>query len=247
MRSYDDVIANLKWLREVLPSEMIGVKATYRVDEIETLGDDVINLFNLGFPKVGANIVYEDNIDFDAGLIVARELIKVADYIIDNNLENTHEYFQLTTQDIDHIRHYNSALKRNLESSNRVEPDKNYCGSCKYMRCLGFDNLIYGCARFCTMNKPNMEIGHLEDDRIVITNQKLIDEVINQYKHTEQDCLDCSIRESCPRCSAVPYETGISLDAKDASKGHCGWTHAAAVARFYMCLKLYRKEHPEVQ
>ena len=112
--------------------------------------------------------------------------------------------------------------------------DKNHCGSCTHMKCLGFDNLVYGCNRFCTMKNP-ISVGAVKDDRINITNTKLIEEVAEQYKEWHGDCKTCALASQCPSCSATAYEVGKESLKQ---KLQCGFTTAMVAARVYFSRRL---------
>jgi hypothetical protein len=58
----------------------------------------------------------------------------------------------------------------------------------------GFDDLIYGCNRFCTMGKENMNLGRLEDDKIIITNKNLKDEVCTPIQESTSGMLRLFIK-----------------------------------------------------
>ena len=65
---------------------------------------------------------------------------------------------------------------------------------------------VYGCNRFCTMDKPGMHLGVIKNGEIEITNKPLINEVANFKSTWEGDCKDCILRRECPSCVAATYE-----------------------------------------
>lgn len=224
--SYKDIIKNLPWLFVNFPKCRVGVKATFNHETADRYAESVIHLIELGFRKISANFVFEEKVE---GKPVLTQLLKIADYLIDNDLMDKVEFFQLNRIDL-----------KNFNIFKFRQEDKNYCGSTVYMTCLGFDGKVYGCNRFCTMNKENMEIGELEDTNIKITNQKLIDEVACQYKLRPEECVKCELRNFCPTCAAAPYEEE-SVEEYLKEKRMCDWTYAISIVRHYCHLKLNQK------
>lgn len=227
--SYDDAIAGLRWCQANLCPKTFGVKATYCHETIEKYSEGVINLIKLGFLEISANVVFEEiwTIEKDS-LVVFREMTKVADYILDNGLQDKVHIHQLN----------NSEMDMHFYKPRTGPKTQNFCGSCSHMRCIGFDGLVYGCNRFCTMKDP-IEIGHLEGEEVIITNEKLIEEVINQFDDYPEECKKCEFGHSCFSCSAIPYEQeNINIKEYLAEKRQCGFTHAVVAARLYFKNKL---------
>jgi sulfatase maturation enzyme AslB (radical SAM superfamily) len=233
--SYSDIVPHIDFLFKALGRDQVGVKATFTKETFQKYYyRSILHLIGLGFKDISGNIMYEENVDAVFGLTVAREFMRLADYFLESDLYKTVKLRQLNP-DVDFIRQYNSRLFK-MKSDER-----NYCGSCNEMTCIGFDGLAYGCNRFCTMGKEDMHIGKMEGDRFVPVNSQLKAEVMYQYKRRPQECQECVLNMECPACVAIPYEYGNPQEFVD-SKGMCGWTHGVALARFYMCTKLFQKE-----
>lgn len=230
--TYDRVIEGYNTLKEYICPNRIDVKATYNHDTYMNYAKGVINLIDLGFTNIGANVVFEEIWDKKDSIILTNQFCKVVDYLVDNNLENTVHIFQINNSEL------------NLDQL--VFPRKkeqNHCGTCTYMRCLGYNGDIHGCQRFATMDNPII-IGKLTDDGIVnITNQAFIDEVQKQYTLWPEDCITCGISGLCSSCSAIPYETDRDNPTEFFKrKGQCGFTIARATAMTYMKEKLLNKK-----
>jgi sulfatase maturation enzyme AslB (radical SAM superfamily) len=91
--TYDKIIPHLLWLFKY--SKTLGVKATFTNETIFHISDSVIHLINLGFTQIGAKPAYEYPLSLKDGNKIALELIKIIDYLIDNNLEEKIHFFQL--------------------------------------------------------------------------------------------------------------------------------------------------------
>ena len=231
--SYDRAVAGYEWAKKNLCPNRIGVKATYCHKTIDRYAEGVINLIKLGFTNIAANVIFEETWTKEEAPAIASQLNTVTDYIFDNGLEEKVHLFQINHADLD-MRHYKA------ESGTK---NQNHCGTCTHMMCLGFDNKLYGCNRFCTMKKP-IPIGELTDGTIKITNQQFIEEVKEQYKLWSQECKKCPYETQCASCSAIPYETE-NVREYISAKTQCGFTHAVVAARLYFKYRLLQKEEKD--
>ena len=234
--SYDEAIKGFKFLQQNYPYIYTSVKATFTHQTISKYAESIINLINLGFRHISANVVYEELWPVEECDLIIPQFEILVDYIFNNNLYKSLTFTQLYMPS---IFHYTPFIKKT----------RNWCGSCDPMRCIGFDGLIYGCQRFCTMSL-SQPIGYLDKDKeqIVITEegQKLINDVKNQYDLLPEDCKKCPISGQCPSCCVVPYE--MFPNDKDAVKKYfalksqCGWTNAVVSAKIYYAEK-WRELH----
>lgn len=230
--TYDDAVRYLPWAFDILGKTRVGVKSTYTLETFKKYySKSMIHLIELGFTDLAGNIVFEDILQMSDCFILYEEMKKVIDYIVDNNIEKKVKIFQYG--DYDRVRNYAIAKPDPMNES--------WCGSSKHMACLGFDGLVYGCNRFCTMNKPNMNIGVLNKKQITITNQSLIDEVVSYKRDWSGTCANCVLKTECPTCAAGSYEVE-DREAYIKANRQCGWTHAVSMARSYFKSKLIEKE-----
>lgn len=230
--SYDEAVKGLKWAQGVLPPCRISVKATYTHRTIGKYADGVINLIDLGFKFIAANTVFEEDWLPEEAPIIDTQLVRVADYLVEHDLVKSVFVAQLNPYGLDPKQFRLPWVK-----------ERNHCGSCTYMRCLGLHGQVYGCHRFCTMRRP-IPIGYLNGGKIVINNQRLIDEVKDQWKHWPERCKRCGFSGYCASCSAAPYDQ--SPDDPQAyldRRSQCGWTIATVTAREYLRLKLESAEN----
>ena len=239
--SYDTIVTCLPWIWSKISNK--STKATFCHATMEKYAESVCHLFDLGFTDVAANFIFEETFGLDDGLIILSEILKVANYIFNNNLERKVSYFQLNHDKMDMGWNYRPASR----SEEEMNQERNHCGSCKYMRCIGFDRKIYGCNRFLTMDKPNMEIGYLsENNEIIITKKKFIDRVCSICKTWADECKRCQLFETCPSCSAIPFETDDPENFFK-KKNMCGFTYAQAIARIYYSKRFVNKHGKEVK
>jgi len=234
--SYQDIIDNLPWLFNTLRPCRIGIKATYTHETLPRYAEGVINLIKMGFKDIAANFIFEEKMDERDGVKIAYQLMEIADYLVDNDLEKEVHMLQLRSgeKNIDWMMDYG-------EHWGHMNDEANYCGSCVYMRCLGYDRKIYGCNRFVTMNKPNMEIGYLTDMGIDISQHEFVEEVKKQYLLWPEECKECVLKRECAHCAAIPYESNSSIEDFINEKRSCGFTKAQALARLYYKNRLVQK------
>ena len=228
--SYNDILQNLDWYFKTV--RHTGVKATFTKKTLNTYAQSIIHLIELGFDKIAGNLVYEDTCDANTAVLVAKQFEKIINHLFENKLEKTIDFSQLGNINPDaHKFHIPSA---NLEKTN-------YCGSCVYMTCLGFDRFLYGCNRFCTMQKPGMHIGQLVHGVYIPNPHFPFEAVKKQYELLPEECKNCRIQFMCPSCVAAPYETH-DIQAYLNEKRMCGWTAALAGARLLLAQKFQAKK-----
>lgn len=240
--SYDDIVENLPWLFKTIKN--VGVKATFTSETIHAYADGVINLIKLGFTDIGANFVYEENFKKEQAPALAEQFIKIVDYLFENNLEEK-VIIQQICQDLKQ-----EALDPMALMSVKHEIDRNFCGSCKHMTCLGFDKEVYGCNRFCTMQQEGMASGVLKDGTIEITDTTVQDIVADQVNMWAPECYECPFVAYCATCAAIPFEesdgTKEGIRGFIQEKRSCGWTHAVMFARHHFNLRKRERKHHQL-
>jgi radical SAM protein with 4Fe4S-binding SPASM domain len=239
--TYDDALKGFNFLKEIkFPMCKVGLKATYTHETIPYLFQSIKYLLSLGVKNtIGSNPIFEEKWDLEKDSdMILNQVIKIIDYIFENNLVNESINLFHIIGKID-LRYY---------GYNFIHENRNWCGSCTHMICLGFDKEVYGCNRFCTSGNKNLKIGYLRDGKVDITNQDLIDEVSIQYTIYPEQCLNCDLHSQCGSCAALPYEVNPNDPKEYINKQNmCGWTYAISLGRYYFRdkLKKYMKEHPD--
>lgn len=84
--SYDKVIAAIRHYKDYWHGFM-GSKVTFSPANIMYAGSAIINLIEEGYTEIHANCVFEKGWEYSDGTIFYNEMKKIADYILDNNLE----------------------------------------------------------------------------------------------------------------------------------------------------------------
>jgi len=232
--SHDVVVEGIKWMTANVDPELLNLKATYSLETFKDYAEGAIYLMGLGVKYINANLIFEDEYTKEWAATAAHELIKIVDYVYDNNLIDKIDLMHFMANGVwmndgENYLKYNGIYKR----------EQNWCGSCEHMICLGFDRKVYGCNRFLTMDKEDKEIGYLEDGKIRYVNYELVREVTNQFKYMPDECKQCPMQYSCASCVAIAYEEDGEIDVKKylAQKKQCGWTLAKGIACDYARLR----------
>ncbi len=245
--SYDQIVECLPWLFDTVGRRHVNVKCTMTVETSEAMADSYFNLVDLGFARIGQNLVFEGNYDAVFGMKISGQLRRIMDHWVGEGWYNSIEYLEITDKtQPEYLRSKIKPLK---------DVQHNHCGTCTHMTCLGFDGNVYGCNRFLTMNQDGKVIGTLDHEAktIVPTDNGLLDEVKEQWKIKAEDkvCGTCTLRNECSNCAAAAYEHAPEnpdgVEEYLAERRMCGWTHAMGVTKIYAMslMEAYEAEHGE--
>lgn len=241
--SYDQIVGCLPWLFDTIGRRNVNVKHTMTAETSEFMADGYFNLVDLGFAKIHQNLVFEGHYDAAFGMRLFTQLQKIMDHWAGEGWYNSIEYLEITQKtNPDYLNTLTKPLK---------DEQRNSCGTCTHMNCLGFDGEVYGCNRFLTMNQPGKVIGSLDHATKAVTynDSGLLEEVKDQWKLKAEDkiCGSCNLRNECANCAAAPYEAEEGVKDFLSQRRMCGWTHAMSVAKIYAIslMEKYEAEHGE--
>lgn len=229
--SYDDVVSGLKTALKILGSDHISVKATYTTTTLKDYEKGVKNIFNLGVKDVTANVVFEQDFSPKFAKTYLIDMLNLMDFLAEKIIKGEKIKFSFIVADDKVLQVAHDTSK--ISQFHRIE--SNWCGTCTHMICLGFDRKFYGCNRFLTMAKDKMELGYIdENNKLVYTNDKLLNDVKNQHKIIlDDECKKCPIQSHCSACVAIAFETP-QLSASQIHKRQCGWTYLKAISMRYL-------------
>lgn len=192
-----------------------------------------LNLIKLGYPVIHGNCVYEKGWNINHATILYNQLKQIADYILDNDLENIVEFTM-----------FNEMIGIPLTE----EDNQNYCGSTGCMLCCDPDGVIAPCIRFLKSslgeNLGDFSIGHLrsgigieEQDK---NNIDLLDSITRKSQSTDE-CWNCPVAGGCGWCTALNYQ---ELGTPNARCTYICWPHRArSLANVYYWNKVYQKNN----
>lgn len=221
--SYDDVVKNIRLWKEQFP--FANTKVTIGHDDLPYLAESIIHLWDIGINEVPANVVFEDVWQDGDDKIFEEQLKKLADYIIDNKLWETHN----TTLFSDHI------------GSKLSEEDltRNYCGTGKTYS-VDSKGDIYPCVRylpFSLCNKDSIKFGDIYNG---IDKDKIRPfYVLNTKNQSNNKCLECHYNSGCAFCQAANYDFSSNNTNFERAVYICDMHKARCKANNYYWAKLY--------
>lgn len=193
--SYDiDIAALNHYNRHYTPER--NSKMTLAPSNIKYLFDSVVNFINNGMTCININCVFEEGWNQKTALIEYQQLKKLADYILENNLENLYiAIFNERQEDV--FSKYN---------------DSPSCGGSGSMLSLRPNGQFYPCIRYMPTSVGNkvkdLCIGNINDgidgrdqDSEIL---KMLDN-ITRRSYTNDICYECPLSNDCGACTALGH------------------------------------------
>lgn len=193
--SYDvDIIALNHYNKHYTPER--NSKMTLAPENMKYLFDSVVNFIDNGMMTINLNCVFEEGWNQKTALLEYNELKKVADYILEKDLENL----------------YIAIFNEKQEDMSLKSTDGNFCGGLGSMLSLRPNGQFYPCLRYMPTSVgndvPDLCIGHV-DTGIVgrEQNSKVLNMMddITRRSQSNDICYDCPISNDCPWCSALGH------------------------------------------
>ena len=228
--SYDLAEAGCKHYMANYDGKML-TKMTIAPENITWTFEAFKNLYALGYRSIHANCVYEKGWNVNHATILYNQLKQVADYIIENDLEDKVIFTMLSTSDCRPLDEFDN---------------KNYCGSTGCMLACDPDGVICPCVRFMksslgedigdfALGDIKNGIGHTEEHK---NNINILDNITRRSQSSDE-CWNCPIARGCGWCTAYNYQETGSPDKRCT---YICWTHRArALACVYYWNKIYIK------
>lgn len=222
--SYDDVVRNIPLWQQQFPGS--ATKVTISSADIPYICESVIHLYNLGIHQVNINCVFEDVWVNGDDKIFERQLLELADVIIDNDL----------------FREYScSFFQENIGKPMSPTHNQNWCGAGK-MIAIDASGNIYPCNRFTQFSlrdKKTRVIGNINDG---IDQNKLRPFLtLNRCMQSKQECIDCEVASGCAWCQGENYDAADTSTIYQRATAICKMHKARVRANNYYWNKLYRK------
>ena len=229
--SYDIAMAGVRHFKEQLNGRM-GSKMTLAPENISYVSDAVISLIENDYDEIHLNCIYEAQWTVEQAKILYYELKKIADYLLDNNL-----------QDDIIVSMFNSNLFHPLAETSL----QNFCGGNGRMIAIDYKGDIYPCIRYMESSLgPNIEplkIGNI--DTGLMTTEKEINDIkclqcITRRSQSTDECFYCPIAAGCSWCSAYNYQCFGTADKRTTTT--CVMHQARALANSYYYNKIYIRQ-----
>ena len=210
----------------------MSTKMTFAPENIEYAYDAFLNLVSLGYKTIQCNPIYEDKWTEEHPRIYYKQLKKIADYILDNDLY-TYLFF----------RPFEDTAGR------RIDPEvdnRNYCGSTGHMISCDYKGDIYPCIRFMKTslgdNVVPFKIGDIYNGINFTAPDKervnLLDS-ITMTSQSDDECINCPIASGCGWCTAYNYQ--VTGTPNKRVKSICGMHKARILASVYYWNNVYKK------
>lgn len=230
--TYQRILNNIYHYREHY-HYLQETKMTVSTDNVNYLSEAVLNMIHENFRYIYVNCVFEKGWEYKHAIILYRELKKIADYLLENNLYNKY-----------YIRYFNESNFCPLGE----EDNANFCGGIMdkgYNRAIDYKGDVYPCIRYMNSSLNNRQkplvIGNIFSDELkeeYQKNQSILTGITRRSQSTDE-CYYCPIASGCGWCSGYNYEE-FGTPNKRATYICC--THqAASLANVYFLNKLYRK------
>ena len=223
--SYDDVLRNIPlWLKQF---EDGATKVTISTENIDYINESVLHLFNIGIHDVNINCVFENVWNEGDDIRLEKQLIQLADIIIDNELYTNNRcsfFWEELGKPLDCI----------LENGN-------WCGAGRMLSIDAAGN-FYPCTRFAQYSlrdKKAWIIGNIHDG---IDKNKLRPFLaLDRCTQSTQECIDCDVASGCAWCQGENYDAAETPTVYQRSTAICKMHKARVRANNYYWNKLFRK------
>ena len=220
--SYDDVVKNIPlWLQQF---EGGGTKVTISSPDIPYVKESVLHLFSLGIKEVHINCVFENVWKEGDDILFERQLIELADEIIDKDLyiENTCSFFS-------------------EQIGKPYSDNSNWCGAGKMLAIDAAGN-FYPCTRFAKYSLREKEawiIGNVYDG--IDKNKLRPFLMLNRKVQSPNECMTCEVASGCAWCQGENYDAADTATIFQRSIAICKMHKARVRANNYYWNKLFRK------
>ena len=190
--SYDLAVAGAKdWMSK---GYYMGSKITIAPGNLNYVYDAIIHMVELGYDEINANCVYEKGWTLEHAKEFYKQLKRVADYWLDNNLIESH---------------YLSLFVETFFKPKEEDDLDNWCGGTGYMLSMDPDGWLYPCIRYMESSLGNdvkpLRIGHVNTGIAQTECHKNCVDCLNAITRRTQstdECFYCPIAEGCSWCSA---------------------------------------------
>ncbi|MCL2717961.1 MAG: radical SAM peptide maturase, CXXX-repeat target family [Lachnospiraceae bacterium] len=223
--SYDIVRKNIELLLKKFPESV--TKVTISHEDIPYIKESIIHLWELGLNEIPANVVFEDVWKEGDAELFEKQLVELADYIVDNCLWNK----------------FNCSLFQENIGFHYKEKDTmlSVCGTGK-MISVDAKGDIYSCIRFMDyslVNKKAIRYGNIREG---IDKDKIRPFNALSIKYlSPQKCLDCMINSECSYCAGYNYDASEKDTLFDREVSICEMHKARVRANRYYWARLYNE------
>lgn len=227
--SYDIVIAGVKdWMSK---GRYMGSKMTIAPQNVIYTYDAVKSIVESGYEDININCVYEEGWTYDHATILYYELKKIADYMIDNNLVETHRV---------------AMFDENFFKPEDPLHNDNWCGGNGQMIAVDYKGDIFPCLRYMESSLGGQQkpliIGNVYEGIMKTPEEiKIVHDLhaITRRSQSTDECFNCPIAAGCSWCTAYNYQ--VFGTANKRATYICPMHKARALANVYFWNTWYIK------
>lgn len=227
--SYDAAIAAVKdWVSK---GNYMGSKMTIAPANVTYTFDAIKSLIETGYDDINVNCVYEKGWTAEHARILYEQLKLVADYMIDNNLVETHRV---------------AMFEENFFHEKSSDDLQTWCGGLGQMIAIDYKGDIYPCLRYMESSlgtdTPPVIIGNVETGLLHTECQKdcvRCMRAVTRRTESTDECFYCPIAEGCSECAAYNYQTSGNFNTR--ATYICIMHKARCLANVYFWNKWYKK------
>lgn len=218
--SYNDIVKNIPlWLQQFPKA---NTKVTLSSEDLPYVCESVLHLFELGIHQVFMNCVYEDVWKEGDDVILEKQLIELADKIIENEL---------------YIDYSCSIFDEKIGKPNK--DSQNWCGSGKMMA-IDFAGNFYPCNRFLDFSLRDKQpriLGNIHNG--IDPNKVRPFVMLDVASQSPEQCLACDVAKGCSWCQGENYDVADTSTIYQRSTAICKMHKARVRANNYYWNKLY--------
>ena len=225
--SYDLAMKAVKDWRA--KGNFIGSKMTLAPANIQYASEAVISLLQNGYEDIHLNCVFEEGWTNELSKIYYEELIKIANYLLNNNIETA-------------ISVFNEDFYKPLPT----EHDENWCGGDGRMIAVDWKGNIYPCLRFMPSSlgtdREPLIIGNVNDGLLKTKKQCEVNDCLKcltRRSQSSDECFNCPVAAGCSWCTAYNYQVFGTPNKR--ATFICDMHKAEAKANVYFWNKYYKK------
>lgn len=234
--SYDLAISAVHHYHDIHKGN-INSKVTLAPANIKYTSQALIHLIKEGYEHINCNCVFEKGWTLEHAKILYQELTIVADYLLNNNLAETHTI---------------SIFNESMFCPIPIENTENWCGGNGRMIAVDYKGDIYPCVRYMESSLgnsiPPIIIGNVNNG--IMTEKKCIEcaqclQAVNRITQSTEECINCSIAQGCAWCQAYNYQD--SGDFNHRATYICLMHQARALANCYYWNQYYIQNNKDIR
>lgn len=226
--SYDIAMAGVKdWIAK---GGYMGSKITVAPGNVTHIFEAIKSIIENGYNDININCVFEEGWTVEHAKILYQQLKLVGDYLIDNNLVETHR-----------VAMFDERMFRPKEEID----NRPWCGGLGSMIAVDYKGDIYPCLRYMESSlgneQPPIIIGNIYEGIATTKCQQdciACMKAVTRRSYNTDECFYCPIAAGCADCAAYNYQVYGTFNKR--ATFICIMHKARALANVYFWNKWYK-------